>query len=69
MAQSSRKASVYVGSEAGTVEPSRRSHDRHVSNARAISTFMKTKRMDPYMQRLQFTPPRSANDPDMPAKM
>lgn len=37
--------------------------------ARAISTYMKTKRMDPYMQRLQFTPPRSANDPDMPAKM
>jgi len=37
--------------------------------ARAISTFKKTGRMDPYMQRLQFTPPRSANDPDMPAKM
>ncbi len=37
--------------------------------ARAISTFMKTKRMDPYMQRLQFTPARRANDPDMPARM
>ena len=37
--------------------------------ARAISTFKKTGRMDPYMQRLQFTPPRSANDPDMPARM
>ena len=37
--------------------------------ARAIGTFMKTGRMDPYMQRLQFTPPESANDPDMPAKM
>ncbi len=37
--------------------------------ARAISIFKKTGRMDPYMQRLQFTPPRRANDPDMPARM
>ncbi|MBA3667988.1 MAG: hypothetical protein H0W65_09725 [Sphingomonas sp.] len=37
--------------------------------ARAISTFKKTGRMDPYMQQLQFTPPRSANDPDIPARM
>ncbi len=37
--------------------------------ARAISTFKKTGRMDPYMQRLQFTPPRRANDPDVPARM
>lgn len=37
--------------------------------ARAISTFMKTQRMDPYMQRLQFTPPRRANDPDVPSRM
>jgi len=37
--------------------------------ARAISTFKKTGRMDRYMQRLQFTPPRRANDPDMPARM
>ena len=37
--------------------------------ARAISTYMKTKRMDPYMKRLQFTPPRRANDPDMAARM
>jgi len=37
--------------------------------ARAIGAFKKTGRMDPYMQRLQFTPPRSANDPDMPVRM
>ena len=37
--------------------------------ARAISTFKKTGRMDAYMQRLQFTPPRSANDPDISARM
>jgi len=37
--------------------------------ARAINTFMKAGRMDPYMQRLQFTPPQRANDPDMPARM
>jgi len=30
---------------------------------------MKTKRMDPYMQRLQFTPARRANDPDTAARM
>ena len=37
--------------------------------ARAMTTFKKTGRIDPYMQRLQFTPPRSANDPDMTARM
>jgi len=37
--------------------------------ARAISTFMKTGSMDPYMQRLQFTPQQRTNDPDMAAKM
>ncbi|MBA3669172.1 MAG: hypothetical protein H0W71_03790 [Sphingomonas sp.] len=37
--------------------------------ARAISAFKKTGLMDSYMQRLQFTPPRRANDPDIPARM
>ncbi len=34
---------------------------------RAIAAFKKTGRMDPYMQRLQFTPPRGpTGDPDRP---
>ncbi len=38
--------------------------------SRAISTFMKTGRMDPYMQRLQFTPPRGrTGDADVAARM
>ena len=33
---------------------------------RAIATFLKNGRMDPYMQRLQFTPPRGQTaDPDI----
>lgn len=32
--------------------------------ARAIQTFMQTKRMDPYMQGLQFRPPAQAGDTD-----
>lgn len=37
---------------------------------RAIATFMKTGRMDPYMQRLQFTPPRGRTaDADVPVRM
>lgn len=38
--------------------------------SRAISTFKKTGRMDPYMQRLQFTPPRGqTGDADVAARM
>ncbi len=38
--------------------------------SRAIATFKKTGRMDPYMQRLQFTPPTGGTaDPDMPSRM
>ncbi len=37
---------------------------------RAIATFKKTGRMDPYMQRLQFTPPRGqSSDADAPLRM
>ncbi len=37
---------------------------------RAIAAFMKMGRMDPYMQRLQFTPPRGqTGDPDMALRM
>ena len=37
---------------------------------RAIAGFKKTGKMDLYMQRLQFTPPRGqTSDPDVPVKM
>lgn len=49
-------------------------HRRNIVGARAyysraIDTFHKTGAMDPYMQRLMFTPPASSGDTDHPAKM
>jgi hypothetical protein len=37
--------------------------------ARAIDTFTKTGRMDPYMQRLSFQPRMNSGDRDRPARM
>lgn len=42
--------------------------DARAYYARAMKTFMSTKRMDPYMQGLRFNPPRGdVGDPDRPA--